>query len=367
MSFSGKDSKRDLLPFLIILSAFCLPASASAEELPEPSSHPRPHRTTSMRTRRKALLRGQRVPGTRGRRIRMQQEEGRAAPGRRHKRAGTKLVGSPGRARRTLARRRTNTKKLILPPMTLYHVHSHEVLKLRLYDDNGRIRPSALRAFARFLRYYKTGEALPIHWRIAVLLYDLWIYFGQPQISIYSGYRPVRICELRNSKHILGKAVDFSLDGVPNERVRDYLLKYGFQIGVGYYPNSYHVHLDVRSKNGFWIDYSGPGQKAMFAEDPWKDLRKGLARKGYKPRSYRKKARRDEEPDDVIAAFQPLIEQVERRPEASKESHGPKAVRPVSRLPEPAKGEPPLTGFPSKGRVKRTPANRKAPPPPPQD
>ena len=36
------------------------------------------------------------------------------------------------------------------------------------------------------------------------------------------------------------------------------------KVGVGYYPNSVFVHVDTRDKRAFWIDYSKPGEKAIY-------------------------------------------------------------------------------------------------------
>jgi hypothetical protein len=50
---------------------------------------------------------------------------------------------------------------------------------------------------------------------------------------------------------------------VPNEALRDFMR--GFDdVGVGYYPNSSFVHLDVREVNTYWIDYSGPGEAPQY-------------------------------------------------------------------------------------------------------
>jgi hypothetical protein len=35
-------------------------------------------------------------------------------------------------------------------------------------------------------------------------------------------------------------------------------------VGVGYYPNSTFVHLDVRTTPAFWIDYSKPGEPPRY-------------------------------------------------------------------------------------------------------
>jgi len=46
--------------------------------------------------------------------------------------------------------------------------------------------------------------------------------------------------------------------------VRDFCRTLG-TVGVGYYPNSSFVHLDVRDVPTYWIDYSGPGQAPRYA------------------------------------------------------------------------------------------------------
>jgi hypothetical protein len=53
--------------------------------------------------------------------------------------------------------------------------------------------------------------------------------------------------------------VDFSIPGVANTVVRDYVRRFR-NCGVGYYPNSSFVHLDVRESAAYWVDYAGPGE-----------------------------------------------------------------------------------------------------------
>ncbi|MGH7328661.1 MAG: DUF882 domain-containing protein, partial [Polyangiaceae bacterium] len=66
-----------------------------------------------------------------------------------------------------------------------------------------------------------------------------------------------------HSNHNLGRAMDFRVEGVPNEALRDYCrtLK---NVGVGYYPNSTFVHLDVRTTPAYWIDFSKPGEPPRY-------------------------------------------------------------------------------------------------------
>lgn len=81
--------------------------------------------------------------------------------------------------------------------------------------------------------------------------------FGGREMRIVSGYRTKSF--VAASKHKQGKAIDFSIPGIPNEALRDYLRTIE-GVGVGYYPNSSFVHLDVRGYNSYWIDHSGPGE-----------------------------------------------------------------------------------------------------------
>jgi hypothetical protein len=65
----------------------------------------------------------------------------------------------------------------------------------------------------------------------------------------------------------VGHAIDFAVRGVPTEVVRDFCntLK---DVGVGYYPKSGFVHLDVRNANARWVDESGPGEPPRYASGP---------------------------------------------------------------------------------------------------
>ena len=67
----------------------------------------------------------------------------------------------------------------------------------------------------------------------------------------------------KHSNHNVGRAFDFSIEGVPNTVVRDYCRTFR-NAGVGYYPNSTFVHLDVRQTKVYWIDYSGPGEAPRY-------------------------------------------------------------------------------------------------------
>lgn len=101
------------------------------------------------------------------------------------------------------------------------------------------------------------GEGPKIHPRLIRLLAQVSDAFGGREVRIVSGYRTRSW--VNASKHKEGRALDFSIPGVPNEALRDYLRTLP-DVGVGYYPNSSFVHLDVREGNIYWVDYAGPGE-----------------------------------------------------------------------------------------------------------
>jgi hypothetical protein len=74
-------------------------------------------------------------------------------------------------------------------------------------------------------------------------------------------------------------------------------------VGVGFYPNSFFVHLDVRKgPSAFWIDYSGPGEGAAYSGNAHDDLRTGKADWYRPPSGGRGSARTDhaESVDDLM-------------------------------------------------------------------
>jgi hypothetical protein len=79
-------------------------------------------------------------------------------------------------------------------------------------------------------------------------------------IEIVSGYRPnARV----GSRHRSADALDLRLDGVDNAELSAFLRALA-ATGVGYYPNSGFVHVDVRKEAFYWVDNSGPGQAPRY-------------------------------------------------------------------------------------------------------
>lgn len=139
-------------------------------------------------------------------------------------------------------------------------VRGSEKLGVQLMGRRGRLVPAALGGLSKMLRFYPTGEKTAIDPRLAALIAEVSDHFGGKPLHIVSGYRPYTPAQYtRHSNHNQGRAVDFSVEGVPNTTVRDYCRTFR-NAGVGYYPNSTFVHLDVRAGKAYWVDYSRPGE-----------------------------------------------------------------------------------------------------------
>jgi len=164
------------------------------------------------------------------------------------------------------------------PPVVLYSVNHKETFPLRLRDGQGKPIKGNQRRFDRFLRCHHTEAKHAMNPRLMRLLYQTGRHWPGRRLEIVSGYRAPSVAKNPHSPHMKGLACDFRVDGIKTAELRDYLRKNFQKVGVGYYPNSTFVHLDVRKdRSAFWIDYSGPGDRAVYSESPNEDLRSGRA------------------------------------------------------------------------------------------
>ena len=139
--------------------------------------------------------------------------------------------------------------------LKLHHLHTQEKAEI-VYKRNGRYDAAGLKKINNLLRDWRRNE--PTGWTRAC---STWCGQAHRQsgsngyIQIVSGYRaPATNAMLRgrskgvakNSQHMLGKAMDFYIPGVPLKKLRDIGLKLQGG-GVGYYPTSGSpfVHMDV--------------------------------------------------------------------------------------------------------------------------
>jgi uncharacterized protein YcbK (DUF882 family) len=139
--------------------------------------------------------------------------------------------------------------------LTLRHTHTNEKVTIT-YKVNGRYDDEALKKLNHVLRDWREDQTISMDPHLLDLIWDVYreVEATEP-IAIVCGYRsPGTNAMLRRrssgvakfSQHMLGKAMDFYIPGVPLEKLREAGLR-AARGGVGFYPSSNFVHLDTGS------------------------------------------------------------------------------------------------------------------------
>jgi uncharacterized protein YcbK (DUF882 family) len=133
------------------------------------------------------------------------------------------------------------------------NLHTGETLDVA-YFENGAYVGAALAAVNHVLRDYRTGDVHVIEPKLLDLLTTLSASVGATaRIGVISGYRSPKTNAMLHkesgqvasgSLHMQGQAIDIRIPGVDTARIRDAAQRLAIG-GVGYYPTSDFVHVDV--------------------------------------------------------------------------------------------------------------------------
>jgi uncharacterized protein YcbK (DUF882 family) len=195
--------------------------------------------------------------------------KGKAARRSKGRRGGHKVVGHvvPDEKLRAEAPPRPSGD------LHLFGVSTREEVKVNIYNEDGSYNVEALAAVSHLLRCKRTDTQREIDARLLVVLSHVYDHYGKKRIEVVSGYRNQR---RTSSFHYQGSASDIRIPGVPPKQLRAYVetLDAG-GMGIGLYPRSKFVHVDVRPPPSYrWIDWSPPEPNA-----PGKRPPKGFVRK----------------------------------------------------------------------------------------
>jgi uncharacterized protein YcbK (DUF882 family) len=138
--------------------------------------------------------------------------------------------------------------------LLLYNTHTRERLDI-VYRRGDQYIPSALAKLDYFLRDHRTGDIRHFDPHLYDVLSDLTVSVGHPggEIDIVCGYRTPSTNEslrahstgvAKNSLHTHAEAIDLRMPGVQTLDLRKAALAL-HRGGVGYYPRSDFVHVDI--------------------------------------------------------------------------------------------------------------------------
>ncbi|MGB6174807.1 MAG: DUF882 domain-containing protein [Methylocella sp.] len=137
--------------------------------------------------------------------------------------------------------------------LNLYHSHTGESIQAT-FRVNGSYDPAVLEKLNWFCRDWRNNDRTRMDPRLFDVVWEAYRTAGATQpIVIVSAYRsPETNAMLRrrshgvaeHSQHILGRAMDTTMPGMSMERIREIGMRLQ-RGGVGWYPSSNFVHLDV--------------------------------------------------------------------------------------------------------------------------
>src|SRR5882762_7213738 len=138
--------------------------------------------------------------------------------------------------------------------ITLQHTHRDDAITVT-FKRNGHYDEDGLKKLNYFLRDWRNDDQIAMAPQLFDILWEVYREVdAKTPIRIVSSYRsPATNAMLRRrsrgvaqfSQHMLGKAIDFNIEGVAIEDLRAAGLRLQ-RGGVGFYPGSF-VHMDVGS------------------------------------------------------------------------------------------------------------------------
>jgi uncharacterized protein YcbK (DUF882 family) len=141
--------------------------------------------------------------------------------------------------------------------LALELVNTGEQLEVTLDLATGELDETSYRAFRHFMRCLHSSAEAPMDPRLIALLHSISVRTGR-KILIVSGFRLPVYSTAAFSYHARGMAADIRIPGMTALMVRDLVTSMGVK-GIGYYPKSQFVHVDVREQRSTWTDYGNGG------------------------------------------------------------------------------------------------------------
>ena len=140
-------------------------------------------------------------------------------------------------------------------------VNNGEEMEVNVNLATSELDSDSYRQLRHLMRCLHTGAESPVDPRLIDLLYRI-AQRTRQKILLVSGFRAPMFSLAKLSYHTRGMAADIRIPGMTPLMARDLAESMGVH-GLGYYPVSGFIHVDVRENRIRWIDY---GQNRMDGE-----------------------------------------------------------------------------------------------------
>lgn len=144
--------------------------------------------------------------------------------------------------------------------------YTGERFQCHFRDPQGNYNAEHLNYLNWFLRCSYDHQYTQVDVRVIEMLNYLAKWFpGNPEVTINSAYRTPEFNRIlarsnenvaKNSLHMRGKAIDFSIHGVPTRtvcQVAQAVRNMAGSGGVGFYPRQSFVHIDCGGRAATWV------------------------------------------------------------------------------------------------------------------
>jgi uncharacterized protein YcbK (DUF882 family) len=135
----------------------------------------------------------------------------------------------------------------------LQSANTGEEVEITLNLATGELDAAGYTRLRHIMRCLRTTAETPIDPRLIDLLYRISQRTRQ-KIILVSGFRAPMFSLATLSYHTRGMAADIRIPGMTPLMARDLAESMGVH-GLGYYPVSGFIHVDVRDDNARWTDY----------------------------------------------------------------------------------------------------------------
>lgn len=144
--------------------------------------------------------------------------------------------------------------------LRLYDVNSEQTLTVSPFLPDGQTSPGAFFMLREFMRCRRSGHTLDMDPELVRLLMRISQHFGGAELQIISAHRkPDGVVTSESSQHAKGTASDIRIEGISVDELASAARDEGAR-GIGVYPVSRFVHVDVRDKPYSWRDNRGPDE-----------------------------------------------------------------------------------------------------------